>query len=267
MMGGDELNDLLLDAWNLLDAYQSVGVEGEAPDAPTPEIIWPEGTGAMEVAVAVEVPKEAVQHAEAWSAVAQQYRDAPEEPVAPQDPGPEAGDALRACTDCSLCHTRKQVVVGEGQGQGGLFVVGPPPSVQEDSTGRPLEGAPGALLDRMLQGVLGLTRDKVFLTPAVKCRVPDGERLMKRHADACRPHLMAQVRQRSPRVVLLLGEVALRQFTGRSGVADHRGQWIDHQGVAVRVTYDPATLASDGRLRRPVFDDLKAVAARLSDAS
>ena len=83
----------------------------------------------------------------------------------------EAQKEALGCTKCGLCHSRTQVVFGEGPLNAGLFIVGEAPGFNEDKEGKPFSGASGILLDRMLES-LDLGREKVYLTTLVKCRPP-----------------------------------------------------------------------------------------------
>ena len=60
----------------------------------------------------------------------------------------EAQKEALGCTKCGLCHSRTQVVFGEGPLNAALFIVGEAPGFNEDKEGKPFSGASGMLLDR-----------------------------------------------------------------------------------------------------------------------
>ena len=72
----------------------------------------------------------------------------------------EAQKEAMGCTKCGLCHSRTQVVFGEGPLNAALFIVGDAPGFNEDREGKPFQGASGMLLDRLLES-LGLDRKSV----------------------------------------------------------------------------------------------------------
>ncbi|MBA2715049.1 MAG: uracil-DNA glycosylase, partial [Rubrobacteraceae bacterium] len=49
----------------------------------------------------------------------------------------EAQKEALGCTKCGLCHSRTQVVFGEGPLNAGLFIVGEAPGFNEDKEGKP----------------------------------------------------------------------------------------------------------------------------------
>jgi hypothetical protein len=83
----------------------------------------------------------------------------------------EAQKEAFGCTKCGLCHSRTQVVFGEGPLNAELFVVGEAPGFNEDKEGKPFRGASGLLLERLLSSA-GLDRERVYMTTLNKCRPP-----------------------------------------------------------------------------------------------
>jgi len=128
----------------------------------------------------------------------------------------EAQKEALGCTRCALSHSRTRVVFGEGPLNAELFIVGEAPGFNEDSEGRPFQGASGMLLDRLLASV-GMRRDQVYLTTLVKCRPPGTPPRSPRPSEvsSCRPYLMVQIAAVDPRVIVALGELATRVLTGR----------------------------------------------------
>lgn len=128
----------------------------------------------------------------------------------------EAQKEALGCTRCGLCHSRSQVVFGDGPLNAELFVVGEAPGFNEDQEGKPFRGASGMLLDKILES-LEIPRGKVYLTTLNKCRPPGSPPRSPKPGEvsACRPYLMAQLAAVDPKVVVALGETAGRVLTGR----------------------------------------------------
>ena len=164
----------------------------------------------------------------------------------------EAQKEALGCTKCGLCHSRTQVVFGEGPLNAELFVVGEAPGFNEDKEGRPFRGASGMLLDRLLNS-LELGRERVYLTTLVKCRPPGSPPRPPRPSEvsACRPYLVSQLAAVDPKVVVALGDLASRVLTGRKeAVSRIRGRAIPLDGRYVfptlsllRALYTPADRA------------------------
>ena len=164
----------------------------------------------------------------------------------------EAQKEAMGCTKCGLCHSRTQVVFGEGPLNAALFIVGEAPGFNEDKEGKPFQGASGMLLDRLLES-LGLGRERVYLTTLNKCRPPGSPPRSPKPSEvsSCRPYLVAQLEAVDPKVVVALGDLPSRVLTGKKeSVSRIRGRAVPVDGRYVfpslslqRALYTPADRA------------------------
>jgi len=125
--------------------------------------------------------------------------------------------ALRAdLTVCQLCG-RGKVVLPEGSRKAKVVIVGESPGREESEQGRPFVGEAGRRLGRVLDQ-LGLAREDVYLTNAVKCYT--GRPPRASGVEACRRWLMRELRLlgKGKRVVAL-GKVALKALAGEKARA------------------------------------------------
>jgi DNA polymerase len=175
--------------------------------------------------------------------------------------------AIGACRACARCEGRKVVVVGEGQGTSGLMVVATEPSEIEERAGGPLKGAPGEMLDRMLENVLQLRRAQCYVTTVLHCRAPKAESAQQRAASvrACMANLEREVAVVRPRVIMALGEFPTRVLVGE-GVAFEAalGKWHEAFGAGVLPTFDLAHLVARPGDKRIAMAHLLAVSERLA---
>ncbi|HIP18046.1 MAG TPA: uracil-DNA glycosylase, partial [Sulfurovum sp.] len=77
------------------------------------------------------------------------------------------------CHLCELSKSRNSVVFGEGSPQADIMFIGEAPGATEDSMGKPFTGRSGELLTKMIENVLLIKREEVYITNIVKCRPPD----------------------------------------------------------------------------------------------
>src|SRR5262249_32921746 len=140
-------------------------------------------------------------------------------------------DDLGDCRRCGLCQERRTIVYGVGSPDADLVVVGEAPGYEEDQRGEPFVGPAGQMLDKMLENVLGLRRDQVYIANIVKCRPPGNRTPLPDEVERCRPFLERQIEAIGPKVLLLLGTVALKSLLRTdAGIMRCRGTWRDYRG-------------------------------------
>lgn len=176
----------------------------------------------------------------------------------------ELGD----CRRCALSQNRRNIVFGVGSEGADLLIIGEAPGYHEDQSGEPFVGPAGQMLDKMLENVLGLQRAHVYIANVVKCRPPKNRNPLPDEVASCRVFLEAQFDAIQPKVVLVLGSVALKTlFDTHEGIKRCRGKWMEWRGVPVMPTFHPAYLLRNSEDKRLTFHDLKALRARYDSLS
>jgi len=152
-------------------------------------------------------------------------------------------EAVRTCTQCGLCETRKQAVFGVGSRSGPWMFVGEGPGADEDELGDPFVGQAGKLLDSMLAAA-GLKRGRdVYIANVVKCRPPGNRTPTPEEAAACAGYLDRQIELVAPRMLVALGKTAAIRLLGtEASLASLRGRVHRYKGTPLVVTYHPAYL-------------------------
>lgn len=165
---------------------------------------------------------------------------APAEPADPSRTWNEVLDEASSCTRCGLSEGRTHVVVGAGDPDADLVLIGLAPGRHEDLTGEPFVGASGNLIENLLLDN-DLTRDEVYLTTVVKCRPPGNRDPEREEVTSCAPWLFEQLRHVSPRVVVALGELPTQLILGRDAplrrIAGYR---LPVNGATLIPTHGPA---------------------------
>jgi DNA polymerase len=154
---------------------------------------------------------------------------APDDPARPgeQLQAESLAAACGACRRCGLAATRQQVVVGRGNPNARLLLVGEAPGAEEEACGQPFVGRSGRLLEAMLAAA-GLDSERdLYIANVIKCRPPCNRKPSRTEIEACRPWLERQITLVRPQLVLLVGATALEALLGiRGGITKLRGQWL-----------------------------------------
>ena len=172
---------------------------------------------------------------------------------------------IEACRNCALGNSRTQTVFGEGAIPAELVFCGEAPGYDEDRSGRPFVGAAGELLSAMIERGLRMRREDVFILNTLKCRPPRNRAPLPAEVQACRSHLEEQLAVLRPKVIVALGNHAVRAVLGENsdvakmGITKIRGQIIDALGAKVIPTFHPAYLLRNPAAKRDAWQDLQTV--------
>jgi len=169
----------------------------------------------------------------------------------------ELEQACNNCTKCKLCNNRQNVVIGTGNKNAKIMFIGEGPGADEDIKGIPFVGKAGKLMDKAFEGI-GIKREEVYIANIVKCRPPNNRNPEYEEADSCREYLESQIKLVNPKIIVLLGSVALKNILGKEyGITSSRGKWIEKDGTKYLPTFHPAALLRDESKKIDFWKDLK----------
>lgn len=177
----------------------------------------------------------------------------------------ELRELVAGCRLCHLSAGRTQPVFGEGNPNADLVFVGEAPGYHEDIQGMPFVGRAGALLTKMIEAI-DLTRDQVYICNILKSRPPNNRDPQPAEIKACEPFLIRQLELIRPKVICALGRIAIQALLrDTTPVGKLRGKWRTYQGIPLMPTFHPAYLLRSPNQKRPAWEDLQAVRAKLDE--
>ena len=125
--------------------------------------------------------------------------------------------------------------------------------------GEPFVGRAGKLMNLAFQTV-GIKRENVYIANIVKCRPPSNRNPENDECEACMNYLRNQVILVKPKIIVLLGSVALKNILGKEyGITSARGKWIEKKGIKYMPTWHPAALLRDETKKIDFIKDLKEI--------
>lgn len=172
---------------------------------------------------------------------------------------------IQNCGRCVLCKQRKSIVLGEGDRNAEILLVGEGPGADEDAQGRPFVGKAGQLLDKMFSAI-DMRREDLYITNIVKCRPPGNRVPLDEEAHACLPLLRMQYWLIRPKIVVCLGATAARYLYGpQTRITQEHGKWIEKNGTFFLPTFHPAALLRDESRKKDAWEDLKSIARKYAE--
>ena len=184
-------------------------------------------------------------------------------------------DALRTLLEnfdgCALKHTATRLVFADGNPQARVMFVGEAPGRDEDIEGLPFVGRSGKLLDRMIAAI-GLDRSSAYIANVIPWRPPGNRTPTPQETQICLPFIQRQIELVNPDVLVTLGNPSTQTLLGtREGIMRTRGKWFDYdtgtRTIRAIATFHPAYLLRSPSYKRMTWQDLRAVAKALEQAS
>lgn len=171
---------------------------------------------------------------------------------------------ISTCHLCDLSKSRKQAMGGYGNPKAKLMIVDFCVSQNEDSTNSYYSGRSGESLKRMVEYVLALNIEDIYLTHAVKCKPLNSNKPSSSEWNSCKSYLFSQIEFVQPEIIVTLGEDAYYSMTGEENDFESvRGHIIDLKKYKLIPIYHPQYLLRNPEQKKTVLKDLKTIKSSL----
>jgi DNA polymerase len=162
------------------------------------------------------------------------------------------------CPD--LAQEATNLVMGDGNINADIVLIGEAPGKKEDETGLPFVGAAGKFLNEMLAGA-GLVRSDVYITNIVKYRPPNNRDPLPEEKVAFWPYLVRQLDVIQPKIVVTLGRHSMEYFLPGKKISMIHVQSekivLGDKTVIIIPLYHPAAALYNGGLRAKLIEDFQ----------
>jgi uracil-DNA glycosylase family 4 len=176
---------------------------------------------------------------------------------------------INSIEDCSLKNNSKKIVLGDGNINSSIMLVGEAPGLVEDSTGLTFAGEVGDLLKKMLIAI-SIKKENIYSTYAVNFRPPDDRKPtsieIKRYSQFLQKHISII----KPKIIILMGSTAMEALTGlNSKITIERGKWkeviVKNTNYNVIITFNPSYLLRVPENKKYSWEDLKQIKQKIID--
>jgi DNA polymerase len=178
--------------------------------------------------------------------------------------------ALEGFDGCGLKKTATNLVLGDGNPQARVILIGEAPGAEEDRQGLPFVGASGRLLDRML-GSIGLDRTQVYISNTVFWRPPGNRNPTTMEMAICMPFVERLIELVDPEILVALGGAAAKVLLAQNvGIGKLRGRWFAYstprlpRPVEATAVFHPAYLLRSATHKGEAWCDLLEIKRKLN---
>ncbi len=173
----------------------------------------------------------------------------------------ELSKNIANCHLCDLSKSRKQSMCGFGNTNAKLVIIDYLVSQTQDSTNSYYAGRSGEILKNMIENVLHLSCDDVYITHAIKCKPLQSNKPSESEWSSCKGYLFSQLEFLRPKVIVTLGAEAYAHLAGDKieNFENIRGHLIDFKDSKLVPIYHPQYLLRNPELKKITLNDLHTI--------
>ena len=176
---------------------------------------------------------------------------------------------INSIEDCSLKNNSNKIVIGDGNIDSPIMLIGEAPGLEEDKTGLTFMGDVGDLLKKMLIAI-NIKKENIYSSYAVNFRPPEDRKPtsieIKRYSQFLQKHISII----GPKIIILMGSTAMESLTGlNSKISAERGKWkeviVQNTTYNVIITFNPSYLLRVPENKKHSWEDLKKIKQKIVD--
>ena len=176
---------------------------------------------------------------------------------------------ISSIEDCSLKNNSQQLVLGDGDINSSIMLIGEAPGIEEDKFGKTFMGEVGDLLKKMLNAI-NIKKENIYSTYAINFRPPEDRKPTAAEIKRYSLYLQKHISIINPKIIILMGSTAMKALTGLNNkISIERGKWkeiiIKNTSYNVIITFSPSYLLRIPENKKYSWEDLKKIKQKITD--
>ena len=178
-------------------------------------------------------------------------------------------EKISSIENCNLKDNSKKLVLGDGDINSPLMLIGEAPGKLEDNTGYSFQGEIGSLLKKMLLAI-NIKKDKVYTTYSINFRPPEDRKPTSREIKRYSIFLKEHISIINPKIIVLMGSTAMEAVTNLNNkLSTERGKWkeiiLKNETFPIMITLSPSYLIRFPENKKYSWEDLKKIKQKIKD--
>ncbi len=176
---------------------------------------------------------------------------------------------LNSIHNCNLKDNSKNLILGDGNIDSSIMIIGEAPSQEEERLRKTFQGEAGVLLEKMLLAI-NIKKQNIYSTYAINFRTPEDRKPTSQEIKRYSIFLKKHVSIIDPKIVVLLGSTAMESVTtSNTRISSERGKWkeiiLENKTYPLMVTFNPSYLIRFPENKKYSWEDLKKVKQKILD--
>ena len=178
-------------------------------------------------------------------------------------------DQIFSIQNCKIKSSSKDLVMGDGNLDSPLMVIGGAPGYEEIKSGLTFQGEVGVLLNKMLSAI-NIKIKNIYKTYAVNFRPPEDRKPNSQEIKRYSVFLKEHISIINPKILILLGSTAMEAIASSSTkVSEERGEWkeiiMKNNTISYMITFSPSYLIRFPDNKKYSWKDLKKIKQKIKD--
>ncbi len=174
---------------------------------------------------------------------------------------------INSIHNCNLKNNSKNLILGDGNIDSPIMIVGEAPGEDEEKTGRTFQGESGALLEKMLQAI-NLKKNNIYSSYAINFRPPEDRKPTTQEIKRYSVFLKEHISIINPKIVILFGSTAMESITSTNKrISNERGKWkeiiLKNKTYPLMITFNPSYLIRFPENKKFSWEDLKKIKQKI----
>ena len=181
----------------------------------------------------------------------------------------ELKDKINSIQNCNLKENSKNLILGDGDINSPVMLIGESPGEAEDLSGLTFQGETGNLLNKMLMAI-DINKKKIYSTYSVNFRPPDDRKPTTQEIKRYSIFLKEHISIIDPKIIILMGSTAMEAVTGLNDkITNERGKWneiiLKNKTYPIMITFSPSYLIRFPENKKFSWEDLKKIRQKIKD--
>ena len=174
---------------------------------------------------------------------------------------------INSIQDCKIKNNSKNLVLGDGNIDSKIMIIGEAPGEEEEETGITFQGESGSLLEKMLLAI-NIKKKDVYSTYAINFRPPEDRKPSSQEIKRYSVFLKEHISIIDPKIIILFGSTAMESVTSiNQRISGERGKWkeiiLENKTYPVMITFSPAYLIRFPENKKFSWEDLKKIREKI----
>ena len=176
---------------------------------------------------------------------------------------------INSIQNCNLKNNSKNLILGEGNIDSPIMIIGEAPGAEEEETYKTFQGEPGALLEKMLSAIK-IKKENIYSGYAINFRPPEDRKPTSQEIKRYSVFLKEHISIIDPKSVVLFGSTAMESVTSSSErISNERGKWkeiiLKNKTYPLMITFNPSYLIRFPENKKFSWEDLKKIKKKIKD--